>query len=153
MPIVTPNFQRYTPQITIISLSGNNFFYIPDEYIMDLQLEGIDILDNTLETIPDLFDQTPQKLKVAGNPLRCNQSLCWVRLWARKKTVVLTDIESAVCQSPGFMTGKSLLSVDPVKMACYKCECYIYCIIQIFGNFSFPIFFPKFSKKWYSSQG
>ena len=147
MPIVTPNFQLYTPQITIISLSRNNFSYIPDEYIMDLQLEGIDIRDNTLETIPDLFDQPLQKLKVAGNPLRCNQSLCWVRLWARKETVVLTGIESAVCQSPSFMTGKSLLGVDPVKMACYKGDCDLHCITQIFGNFRFPIFSPKFWKK------
>ena len=114
-----PNFQLYTPKITSISLSGNNFSYIPDEYIMGLQIESIDIRDNTLETIPDLFDQSLQKLKVSGSPLCCNQSLCWVRLWAKKQTVVLTGIALAVCRSPSSMVGKSLLDVDPVKMGCY----------------------------------
>ena len=120
--VVMPNFQLYTPKITIISLSGNNLSYIPDEYMMDLQLESVNFRDNNLETIPDLFDQPLQKLQIANNPLRCNESLCWVRLWARKKTVVLTDIKSVTCESPLYSVGKKLLDVDPVKMGCYKGE-------------------------------
>ena len=134
MPVVVPNFHLYTPKITILQLRANNFSYIPDEYMRDLQLEEINIRDNKLETIPDLFYQPLQVLRLAGNPLRCNESLCWVRLRARKKTIVLAGIASAVCQSHSSMAGKSLLDVDAVKMRCCKGECDLYCMTQFLGD-------------------
>ena len=122
LPFAIPNFQLYTPRITTIKLRGNNIFHIPDEYIVRLQLQKLDIRDNKLEAIPDLFDQPLKQSKIADNPLRCNASLCWLRLWSRKKTTVLKGIESTSCQSPSYLTGKRLLDIDPVKMGCYSGE-------------------------------
>ena len=122
MLFAIPNFQLYTPRITTIKLRGNNITHIPDEYIVGLQLEKLDIRDNKLEAIPDLFDQPLKQSKIADKPLRCNASLCWLRLWSRKKTTVLKCIESTSCQSPSYLTGKRLLDIDPVKMGCYSGE-------------------------------
>ena len=119
-----PNFSIYTPEITVIKLRNNNLSYIPADSMLELQqLREFDIRANRLETIPDLYDRPLEKLRINDNPLNCNESLCWVRLWARTKGVALKSIDSAVCQSPSYFAGQMLVEVDPVQMACYKGEC------------------------------
>ena len=89
------------------------------------QLNKFDIRSNKLETIPDLYDKPLQLLIIDDNPVCCNVSLCWVRLWAKKKTEVLVGTEGVVCHSPSYFEGQKLLDVDAIKMWCYKGEWYI----------------------------
>ena len=121
---VMPNLAAHAPSITSVKIRKNNLTHVPVQSVLGLrQLKEFDIRDNKLETIPDLYDQPLEKLRLDDNPLRCNELLCWVRLWARTKAVVLTGIDSTICRSPSYFGGQTLVAVDPVQMGCYKGEC------------------------------
>ena len=122
--LVMPNFSAYTPNITHIKLKNNSLSHIPAGSMLGLQqLREFDIAAMRLETIPDLYSQPLEMLKINKNPLRCNESLCWVRLWTRTKDVTLKGINAAVCKSPSYFAGRTLVEVDPVQMRCYKGGC------------------------------
>ena len=120
-----PNFIPHVPNITILKLKSNRLSHIPA--MPGLQkLQNFDVSFNKLETIPDLYDKPLLRvLRMENHPLCCNESLCWVRLWQRKKTTALFGIKWAVCRTPGYFAGQKLWEVDPVKMRCYKGMCVI----------------------------
>ena len=121
---VMPNFALYAPNITLIKIALNNLSHIPDKFMSGLKhLHSFNVDDNKLETIPDLYDYPLINLRLSNNPLSCNQSLCWVRLWARKKPAPLAGLEEAVCSSTSYFGGQNLMHVDPVQMECYKGGC------------------------------
>ena len=121
-----PDLSPHAPNITSIEITKNNISYISPEFVSGLkQLNKFDIGSNQLETIPDFYDTPLQILKINDNPISCNVSLCWVRLWAQKKTEALTGISEAVCHSPSYFEGYRLMDVDAVKMGCYKGRWYI----------------------------
>ena len=118
---VMPNFLPYSPNITTIRVHGNKLSSIPAELIVGLtRLKELFVQNNKLETIPDLYDLPLISLRIDNNPLICNESLCWVRLWARKKPVALAGLEAAVCYLPDSHEMKSLWYVDPAVMGCYR---------------------------------
>ena len=95
------NFSRYTPNISIVNLGVNNISTIKEEFIQGLhKLRQFSIGANRLHAIPDLYDKPLEILQINGNPIRCDVSLCWVRLWARTKLVSLTGADPTVCHIP-----------------------------------------------------
>ena len=121
---VMPNFALYTPNITTIKVPSNDIYNIPDEFVLGLKhLQTFLVGGNKLETIPDLYDCPLISLRLSDNPLICNQSFCWVRLWAKTKPTPLSQLDDAVCNSTSYFGGQNLLDVDPVKMECYKGGC------------------------------
>ena len=115
-----PNLYPYMPNISIIILKFNNITRIPAESIVGMkQLRHLDVYSNNLKTIPDLYHRSLEVLDIGKNPLHCDESLCWVRLWARKKPISLKVSGNPVCSSPGYIEGKLLMEGDPVKMGCY----------------------------------
>ena len=115
-----PNFRIYTPNISTIKLNQNSISHIPGESILGLRLEELNVQSNNIETIPDLYDHPLHALRIGNNPLCCNESLCWVRLWGRKKPALLNGLSSAVCSSPSSLENSLLQEADPVEMGCYK---------------------------------
>ena len=117
---VMPSFFPYTPGIRVIKLGNNNIAHISAGSVTGLQqLTSFRIQRNQVETIPDMYHQPLETLTIDGNPLVCNQSLCWVRMWTMVKAIDLFGIDRAICHSPSYLAGKTLLDVDPVAMACY----------------------------------
>ena len=115
------NFSRYTPIISIVNLGVNNISTIKEEFIQGLhKLRQFSIGANRLHAIPDLYDKPLEILQINGNPIRCDVSLCWVRLWARMKLVSLTGADPTVCHLPPSLVGKNLLHIDPAELKCYK---------------------------------
>ena len=119
-----PSFSLYTPNVQILNLHTNHIIDFPSDSLMGLNnLTILNIFGNNLEAIPDLFDRPLVTLKIYDNPLRCNVSLCWVRMWTWKKTAPLNTVDRAMCHSPSSFHGKKLMEIDPVELECYRGGC------------------------------
>ena len=114
-----PNFAPYTPNITILSMSGLGLSYIPRFRIQALkQLEKMNIRNNDLQSLPDIFDLPLTEIEIGNNPLECNHSL---RSWNEKKSTPLSvDDVDAICQAPATRSGEKLMEVHPVYLQCYE---------------------------------
>ena len=116
-----PDLAPHTPNLTRLSASQTQLSYIPD-YIMSglTKLEELQLNNNSLRTIPDLFLLPLSILYLEGNPLECNQSLCWVRMWNYIKPLALSVPGTVVCKYPLALSGTKLMQVHPVDLGCFK---------------------------------
>ena len=136
-----PDFSMGPAAVETLRLEENHIAYIPEGHMAHLsklielrmgdniltslpvlssmaQLETLQIENNQLITMPDLYTINFTGLKIAGNPLECNQSLCWIRMWPWMKTPMLQD--NPICASPLTMQGIALMDVPPTHMRCYN---------------------------------
>ena len=113
-----PDFGRYTPQMTTILLATNSIAEIPSDFIAhNSALEELYLNNNELSTIPDLFHLPLTNLHLSNNPLACNQSLCWIRMWNwMEKSPLRTD--DITCDSPNNLQYVSLMNINPVTLGC-----------------------------------
>ena len=116
--IVFPNFTKFTPNVSHISIGGNHYLTrIPDSSLSgNLALKELNIHDNGLATLPDLYHLPLNKLSLQGNPLICNQSVCWIRMWSWMKTPLTLD--TILCEAPESVQGKMLMETHPVASGC-----------------------------------
>ena len=116
-----PDFSSHAPNLKEIKVYENPFQEIPRVYLMGmLHIRDLDIADNLLTTVPDLYHIDFKEFRVAGNPLECNQSLCWIRMWPWMKSPVLMD--TPTCETPVSLHGKPLMEIAPTALQCYKGE-------------------------------
>ena len=117
-----PDFASYAPNLETIGFYENPLVDLPGVFIRDMvHLKELDITDNMLLTIPDLYHMNLTSLEIAGNPLKCNQSLCWIRMWPWMKIPVLGD--TPVCESHSFVHGTPLMDIPPTDIKCYNGKC------------------------------
>ena len=106
---------------------GCNVTHLPDMSHL-VSLKKLVINENKLVAIPDLYHLPLKWLESAGNPIVCNKSLCWVRMWDDVKAKVLNlDVFSGsqlTCASPLEMGGVLLTDIHPVTMKCYTGDCH-----------------------------
>ena len=76
------------------------------------------IEDNNMTTLPDLYDMRLETLMLEGNPLSCNQSLCWLRMWPWNKT--LPTLDDAYCTTPSDMSELKAVRVHPTQLQCFN---------------------------------
>ena len=116
-----PDLALHTPNLTRLSASATKLSYIPDYIISGLmKLEGLWLGNNNLRTIPDLYHLPLASLYLEGNPLECNQSLCWIRMWNYKKPLALSIPNGVVCEKPLSLNGTELMQVHPVDLGCFE---------------------------------
>lgn len=120
--IAWANLNMFPPvPITVedLNLRVNNIDYIPETRFTSLiHMITLKLDTNLLTTIPDLYDAPLVTLTLADNPLICNQSLCWIRMWPYLKTPLALD--DVTCTLPGLTVPESLMSIHPVDILCYK---------------------------------
>ena len=111
--IVFPNFTKFTPNASHISIGGNHYLTrIPDSSLTgNLALKELNVHDNGLATLPDLYHLPLNKVSLQGNPLICNQSVRWVRMWSWMKTPLTLD--TILCEAPESVHGKMLKGNSP----------------------------------------
>ena len=109
------------PMIQSLHLNGNRITHMDDNSMAtgDLYLH-----DNQLESPPDLYDMKFTSLTLRGNPLVCNQLLCWLRMWSFNKT--LPQLDMIYCASPLALNGSLVTDAHPTALGCYKGECQEY---------------------------
>ena len=87
------------------------------------RLTVINFSGNNLNTIPDLFNHSLDRIGLEGNHLRCDYDLCWLRLWNFVNRTI--DIDgSFVCASPDELDGQEVMSVNPANFGCFRGEWY-----------------------------
>ena len=74
--------------------------------------------NNNLTTLPDLYNMELKTLMLKGNPLSCNQSLCWLRMWPWNKP--LPTLDNVFCATPSDMTEVQAVRVHPTKLQCFN---------------------------------
>ena len=117
-----PDFSSHAPNLEKIYVYGNPLQEIPSDHLRGLLLiRYFYIADNMLTAVPDLYHIDFNELRVVGNPLECNQSLCWIRMWPWMKSPALMD--TPTCETPASLRGKPLMEIAPTDLQCYKGEC------------------------------
>ena len=136
-----PNFTGWTPNLKGISIEGNIIPDIPQENIQTMTITYINIgrnrltsipdytayshikvlllHNNRLTTIPDFYNTTLKQLKLANNPLVCDNSLCWIRMWPWMFDTSLL-LDTPTCASPANAAGKPLMTIRPIHMECFN---------------------------------
>ena len=134
-----PNMS-YLPSLRSVDLSDNRITYILDGTLdgipklskFDLTRNMISHIDNLpviavgelllgsnhFAILPDLFDLKLRTLHIQDNPLVCNQSLCWLRMWPWNKNLPIVD--NPVCTQPQDLLGIGVMRAHPVLLECYN---------------------------------
>ena len=100
-----------------IALSGNAITEIPrDQLVGNLELEILYLARNRISTIPDLYHLPLTDLYLAGNPLVCDNALCWIRMWPWMKPPLVTD--AITCETPDSLQHALLMDINPITLTC-----------------------------------
>ena len=128
---VMPEFSIYTPIIQSIVLSKNSISIFSEESVKGLNnLVIIKFSGANFKTVPDLFNRPLERFLISDNPIHCNVSLCWIRMWNWKKPRQLEKVEETVCDSPRSFHGRKLMEIDPVDLECYEGEHHTYMLFN-----------------------
>ena len=103
------------PMINTLDLNGNWIVRMDDN---SMPRGSLYLHNNQLTSPPDLYDTKFTSLTLNGNPIVCDQLLCWLRMWPFDKTLPLID--ELYCTAPSFLNGSLVLDTHPVKLGCYK---------------------------------
>ena len=115
-----PSFMPHTPNLTALSASYTKISRIPDDVLIGLtKLERLGLQHNNLHSLPDLYHLPLIVLRLGGNPLECNRSLCWLRMWNYKKSLALS-VDAVVCENPLALRGSQLMQVHPIDLNCFE---------------------------------
>ena len=119
-----PNFSAYIPNIKRISMAKNDIQHLSvDDFSELTKLKILEFERNNLQTTPDLYNLgSLRKLKLAGNPLVCNCTLCWIIMWNHVKTSKL-KLDRAACHFPGDLDGIMISNIDPIDTVCHEGKC------------------------------
>ena len=102
--------------LRLLSVERNNLHQIPDmSHLVGMKSLSLD--DNNLNTIPDLYDLPLTTLTLHGDPLMCNQSLCWIRMLPLMKKIL--SIDDVRCDYTG-QKMMLLIEVHPSYIQCFK---------------------------------
>ena len=107
------------PMIKTLDMNNNMITSMDDNSVPRGELY---LHDNQLASPPDLYDMKVASLTLRGNPLVCDQLLCWLRMWPFDKTLPLLD--DFFCAAPLFPNGSLVMDIHPVNLGCYKGKCY-----------------------------
>ena len=103
------------PKLLKLKLNDNKISVLGD--ISALWAE-VRLENNNLTTLPDLYNMRLEELTLEGNPLSCNQSLCWLRMWPWSKT--LPTLDDALCSTSSDLNELKAMRVHPTQMQCFN---------------------------------
>ena len=103
-----------------LNIVQNRISHLPDLSHL-VSLEDLNLNHNFLKSLPDLYELPLTDLRWAGNPLVCNETLCWVRMWGfTKPALKMGDDPEDVCEAPWHRKGLHLMDIHPIDMECYE---------------------------------
>ena len=134
------------PSLRVVQLNDNDFEEIPQSTIQGLDmlrilalahcninrlpdlshlvsLQQLLVNGNNLATLPDVYQLPLTTIYWASNPLKCNQNLCWIRMWEFMKPVLNTDVIANAdlsCAAPPKLIGHHWSNIHPVDLECFR---------------------------------
>ena len=81
-----------------------------------MELQRLNLNSNNFSAIPDFHHLPLAYIGLFDNPLVCNHSLCWIRMYPWTKPQL--NIDDARCSSPQFPQWILLTSINPVILDC-----------------------------------
>ena len=136
--VTMPNVS-YLPQLELLDVSENDITAVPESTLLGIPklltlklndnkisvLGDISALwaevrleNNNLTTLPDLYNMRLEELTLEGNPMSCNQSLCWLRMWPWNKT--LPTLDDALCTTPSDLNELKAMRIHPTQLQCFN---------------------------------
>ena len=137
----------YLSTLRIFGIGSNFISEIPESYIMGLlnmevfaceeneliflpnisnffpRLQTLSVHGNKLKTLLDLYVTPPlSTLTAADNPLVCNQSLCWMRMWPWMRPSLTALQDRPLWDQPLSSAQTEVLRFHPSDMECYNGE-------------------------------
>ena len=115
---------RHVPSDTLYGLPNLRFFRLEGNMIshigglQQLGLITLNLAGNQLADIPDLFHLRFWSVDINDNPLMCNQSLCWLRMWSWFTHSPLAG--NPACAQPPGLEGVGVKNVHPLLLKCYN---------------------------------
>ena len=103
------------PNLLTLELSDNKISVLGDISVL---WAHVYLQNNNLTTLPDLYNMGLETLMLEGNPLSCNQSLCWLRMWPWYKT--LPTLDDVNCTTPSDMIELKAMQVHPTQLQCFN---------------------------------
>ena len=116
------NLIRYVPGSCLYGLPMINTLYLNNNRITQMDdnswaTGSLSLHNNMFTTPPDLYEMTSASLTLRGNPLVCNQVLCWLRMWPFNKG--LPTLDDFYCSSPTAFRGMLVMKTHPTDLRCY----------------------------------
>ena len=103
------------PKLLTLKLNDNKISVLGD--ISALWAE-VRLENNNLTTLPDLYNMRLEELTLEGNPMSCDQSLCWLRMWPWYRT--LPTLDDALCTTPLDLSELKAMRVHPTQLQCFN---------------------------------
>ena len=117
--------------LTRFTIPGCRVSYLPDLSHL-VSLEILKVENNYLIAFPDLYHLPFATVTMSGNPLLCDKTVCWIRMWDSVKPAIQMD--EMTCAYPQQYSGSKLKEIHPADLHCY--EGYIRpCILLILSTF------------------
>ncbi|KAM3604026.1 uncharacterized protein V6R79_005479 [Siganus canaliculatus] len=108
--------------IQVIHLNSNNLSRLEAKLFRDQELiQKLSLSDNRLETLPaGLLEPfaIQHTVRLHGNPWRCDCHLWYLHDWALRNSQSVEMLEKMLCESPGFLRKRPVLSVDRDQLLC-----------------------------------
>ena len=133
-----------SPKLKLVQLNDNKFSRIPQSALSGLtrlktlaftncrvthlpdlshltSLRSLFVSGNAFKAMPDIYHLPLTQIRLKNNPLRCDKTLCWIRMWDYvKPSLQPTDAsQKGVCAKPKHMKGR-LMNVHPPELKCYE---------------------------------
>ena len=111
----TLEYIDYFDKIKTFNAGFNRVKSITDEVWIAFQyMEEVNLERNYMQNIPEMvtaLNFSNVKLNIANNPMSCNCDDQWLKSWMTSVKSSLTNPNSITCDTPGWVRGKSVLSM------------------------------------------
>ena len=121
--LYTIDYRNYFNNTVTVDVSDSSVNHITDDSWRALStFKHVDLSNNKLTVLPTILQPenlTFESIALYGNPWRCQCDDRWIRSWMESLGDGLLLRDSVLCDSPTWLSGKSVLSVTNENDFCY----------------------------------